>query len=38
MFATLAIGAPIGVALYQGYGLQATMIACIVAPLPMRYR
>src|SRR5277367_1437777 len=33
MFAALAIGAPIGVALYQGYGLQAVMIACIVAPL-----
>ena len=33
MFAALAIGAPIGMALYQGYGLQAVMIACIVAPL-----
>jgi MFS family permease len=33
MFGALAIGAPIGMALYQGYGLQATMIACIVAPL-----
>jgi MFS family permease len=33
MFAALAIGAPIGMALYQGYGLQAAMIACIVAPL-----
>jgi MFS family permease len=33
MFASLAIGAPIGMALYQRYGLQAAMIACIVAPL-----
>src|ERR1700734_2721306 len=33
MFAALAIGAPIGMALYQGYGLQAAMIACVVAPL-----
>jgi MFS family permease len=33
MFAALAIGAPIGMALYQGYGLPAAMIACIVAPL-----
>jgi MFS family permease len=33
MFAALAIGAPIGMALYQSYGLQAAMIACIVAPL-----
>jgi len=33
MFAALAIGAPIGMGLYQGYGLQATMVACIVAPL-----
>src|ERR1700728_1380772 len=33
MFAALAIGAPIGMALYQSYGLQSTMIACIVAPL-----
>jgi MFS family permease len=33
MFAALAIGAPIGMALYHGYGLQAAMIACIVAPL-----
>ncbi len=33
MFAALAIGAPIGMTLYQGYGLQAAMIACIVAPL-----
>lgn len=33
MFAALAIGAPIGMALYQGYGFRASMIACIVAPL-----
>ena len=33
MFAALAIGAPIGMALYQRYGLEAAMIACIVAPL-----
>jgi len=33
MFAALAIGAPIGMFLYQSYGLQAAMIACIVAPL-----
>src|SRR6202789_2944474 len=33
MFAALAVGAPIGMGLYQGYGLQATMVACIVAPL-----
>ena len=33
MFAALAIGAPIGMALYQSYGLEASMIACIVAPL-----
>ena len=33
MFAALAIGAPIGMALYQSYGLQAAMIACIAAPL-----
>jgi MFS family permease len=33
MFAALAIGAPIGMALYEAYGLQAAMIACIVAPL-----
>jgi MFS family permease len=33
MFAALAIGAPIGMALYQRYGLQSAMIACIVAPL-----
>jgi predicted MFS family arabinose efflux permease len=33
MFAALAIGAPIGMALYQAYGLQAAMVACVVAPL-----
>jgi len=33
MFAALAIGAPIGMALYQSYGLQVAMIACVVAPL-----
>ena len=33
MFAALAIGAPIGMGLYQSYGLQAAMVACIVAPL-----
>jgi MFS family permease len=33
MFAALAIGAPIGMALYQTYGLEAAMAACIVAPL-----
>jgi MFS family permease len=33
MFAALAIGAPIGMALYQSYGLQAAMVTCIVAPL-----
>jgi MFS family permease len=33
MFAALAIGAPVGMALYQAYGLQTAMIACIVAPL-----
>jgi len=33
MFAALAIGAPIGMALYQSYGLEAAMLACIVAPL-----
>jgi MFS family permease len=33
MFAALAIGAPIGMALCQAYGLQATMVACIVPPL-----
>lgn len=33
MFAALAIGAPIGMTLYRGYGLSAAMIACIIAPL-----
>jgi MFS family permease len=33
MFAALAIGAPIGMALYQAYGLPAARVACIVAPL-----
>ncbi len=33
MFAALAIGAPVGMALYQAYGLEAAMIACIAAPL-----
>jgi MFS family permease len=33
MFAALAIGAPIGMALYQTYGLEAAMVACIIAPL-----
>ena len=33
MFAALAIGAPIGMALYQSYGLAAATSACIVAPL-----
>ena len=33
MFAALAIGAPIGMALYQSHGLEAPMLACIAAPL-----
>lgn len=33
MFAALAIGAPIGMALYRSYGLQAAMVACVIAPL-----
>jgi MFS family permease len=33
MFAALAIGAPIGMALYQRDGLEAPMVACIIAPL-----
>src|ERR1700678_1987471 len=33
MFAALAIGAPVGMTLYQAYGLEAALIACIVAPL-----
>ena len=32
MFAALAIGAPIGMALYQALGLRAAMLACILAP------
>src|SRR3984957_10642842 len=33
MFAALAIGAPVGMTLYQAYGLGAALIACIVAPM-----
>lgn len=33
VFAALAIGAPVGMTLYQGHGLGAALIACIVAPL-----
>src|SRR5271154_3833660 len=33
MFGALAIGAPVGMALYHSYGLEAAMVACIVAPL-----
>jgi MFS family permease len=33
MFAALAIGAPVGMALYQQLGLQVAMATCIVAPL-----
>ena len=33
MFAALAIGAPVGMGLYQQLGLQVAMAACIVAPL-----
>lgn len=33
MFAALAVGAPIGMALYQHVGLQTATLACIVAPL-----
>jgi MFS family permease len=33
MFGALAIGAPIGMALYQSYSLEAVMVACVVAPL-----
>lgn len=33
MFAALAIGAPVGMSLYQTWSLQAAMIACVVAPL-----
>ncbi len=33
MFAALAIGAPVGMALYQAFGLETAMTACILAPL-----
>jgi MFS family permease len=33
MFAALAIGAPIGMALYHSYGFEVAMISCMVAPL-----
>lgn len=33
MFAALAIGAPAGMALYQQWGFQAAMAACIAAPI-----
>jgi MFS family permease len=33
IFGALGVGAPIGMALYQRYGLQASIVACIVAPL-----
>ena len=33
MFAALAIGAPVGMGLYQRLGLQGAMAACVVAPL-----
>src|SRR5271163_4445307 len=33
IFGALAVGAPIGMALYQRSGLQASIVACIVAPL-----
>jgi len=33
MFAAVAIGAPVGMALYQHIGLSAAMLACIAAPL-----
>ncbi|AOB33459.1 hypothetical protein AKI39_06170 [Bordetella sp. H567] len=33
MFAALAIGAPIGMSLYTGWGFVAAMAACIVLPL-----
>src|SRR6202167_1997393 len=33
MCAALAIGAPIGMALYHSYGLEVAMISCMVAPL-----
>jgi len=33
MFGALAIGAPVGMALYHSYGLEAAMVSCIIAPL-----
>lgn len=33
MFAAVSIGAPIGMLLYQAYGLSAAMIACMIAPI-----
>jgi MFS family permease len=33
MFAALAIGAPVGMALYHQWSLQAAMIACFLAPM-----
>lgn len=33
MFAALAIGAPIGMGLYQAYGFEIVTLACIVAPV-----
>jgi MFS family permease len=33
MFAALAIGAPVGMALYHQSGVQAAMIACVFAPM-----
>lgn len=33
MFAAVAIGAPVGMALYQHIGLSGAMLACIAAPL-----
>lgn len=33
MFVALSIGAPVGMVLYQSYGLAAAIIACIASPL-----
>src|ERR1700733_12329259 len=33
MFAALAIGAPVGMTLYHQWGLQAAMVACVIAPM-----
>ncbi|MGN7755475.1 arabinose transporter [Sinorhizobium sp. 22678] len=33
MFAALAVGAPIGMGLYTGAGLEAAMVACVAAPM-----